>query len=154
MRKETKTTKSKWANIKHAVLKRGSVVTFTELWVSLRVTVAATRGAGFGYHFVAPGSSPDFDSMFYVCSLWFCSLAQIPDHWIRFRDMNCNIKMNSTTAGSMNAPYELTTNQESPLIPGQKIVTHTFCRFEFISLNLIQWSGIWAVCDWYFCIAI
>jgi hypothetical protein len=60
------------------LLKRGSVVTFTELWVSLRVTVAATRGAGFGYHFVAPGSSPDFDSMFYVCSLWFCSLCLFP----------------------------------------------------------------------------
>ena len=41
--------------------------------------------------------------------------------------------MNSTTAGSMNAPYELTTNQESPLIPDQKIVTHTFCRFDRIS---------------------
>jgi hypothetical protein len=60
------------------LLKRGSVVTFTELWVSLRVTVAATRGAGFDYHFVASGSSPDFDSMFYVCPLWFCSFCLFP----------------------------------------------------------------------------
>lgn len=47
--------------------------------------------------------------------------------------MNCNIKINSTTAGSTNDPYKLTTNQESPLIPGQKMVTHTFSRFDRIS---------------------